>query len=590
MAKEKNMRGPIVILLAHVDHGKTSILDMIRGTAIAAGEAGGITQAIGASIIPLETVKKVCGPLLDESKVSLKIPGLLFIDSPGHAAFTNLRKRGGNLADIAILVVDINEGLKPQTIESLEILKTYKTPFIVAANKIDLLPGWKSDDCSFLRNIKAQTEKAAELIDKKLYELVGQLHEHGFVSERFDRVEDYTKQIAIVPVSAKSGEGIPELLMSLAGLTQKFMATHLDCDTSGYAKGTILEVKETTGLGTCLDVIIYDGCLKKGDTIVFGTTKQPVSTKVRALLEPMPLSEMRDKKTKFRNMPVVYAATGVKISAPELDNAVAGMPLQSCSSEDVEKVKDEIQKEMAEVIIETDDEGIVVKADTLGSLEALVNMLKEKDIPIRKASIGSIIKKDMTEAQSNYEKNPLLSIVLGFNVEDEAGICLENVKILTNNVIYKLIEGFEEWQASEKKKLEAKKLDTVTRPCKIELLQGYVFRQNNPAVIGCEVLAGTLNVGMPVMNNKGKKLSEIKSIELEKKSLSKVEKGKQVAVSLPNVTVGRQINEGDILYSYISENDFRKIKLFKEYLTPDEKMAIKEIAEIKRQNNSLWGI
>jgi len=582
-------RSPIVILLAHVDHGKTSILDQIRGTAVAAGEAGGITQAIGASIIPLDIINKVCGSLLGE-KTQLKVAGLLFIDSPGHAAFTNLRKRGGNLADIAILVVDINEGLKPQTVESLEILKNYKTPFIVAANKVDLITGWQPGEQSIMKSLGQQSADIVGIVEKRLYELVGQLHEHGFESERFDRVQDYTKQIALVPVSAKTGQGIPELLMALCGITQKYMSSCLDCDTSGPAQGTILEAKESTGLGLCLDVIIYNGHLKKGDTIVFGTNGKPVATKVRALLEPNPLGEMRDKKTKFQTVDIVRAATGVKISAPELDNAVAGMPLRSCSPEDVEKIKAEISEEIAEVTIETDDEGVVVKADNIGSLEALVGILKEKEIPIRKAAIGGITKNDLLLAQSNYEKQPLFSVVLGFNVDEEFETPAEHAKIISNNVIYKLIEDFEKWQEEEKKRLEAGKLEGVTRPCKIEILQGYVFRQSNPAVVGCEVMAGTLKAGMPLLNNKGQRVTEVKSLQLDKKSVSEGEKGKQLAVAMPNVTVGRQINEGDTLYSYINEEEFRKIRELKEHLKPDEKMAIKEIIEIMRANNALWGV
>lgn len=589
-----NLRSPIVILLAHVDHGKTSILDSIRGSAVAAGEAGGITQAIGASIIPLETIKKMCGGFLEKMKIDLKLPGLLFIDSPGHAAFSNIRKRGGNLADIAILVVDINEGLRPQTIESIEILKNYKTPFIVAANKIDLISGWKGTaretGTSFLASFASQSEQVKQVFETKLYELVGALHEHGFESERFDRVSDYTKQLVIVPISAKTKEGLPELLMSLAGLTQKFMLSCLNCDTSGEAKGTIIEVKEAQGLGVCLDVILYDGSLKRGDTIVFGTMDEPKETKIRALLEPKPLSEMRDKKTKFNNVSTAFAATGVKISAPGLELACAGMPIVSCKSTSVEDAKEEIRKEIAEVLIETGDEGIIVKADTLGSLEALIGILRDKNIPIRRADIGNVNKKDITSCQSTVEKDPMHSVILGFNVVDASGFPSEKAKIIANNVIYKLIEDFESWQEEVKKRLESAKLDAITMPCKIELLKGYLFRQNNPAVIGCEVLSGKLKVGMPLMNKNGERVTEVKSMQLEKESVSEAEKGKQIAVAFPNVTVGRQINEGDILFSYISEDDFKKLKELKAQLSKEDVEVIKEIAEIMRKENSLWGI
>ena len=262
------IRQPIVTVAGHVDHGKTTILDSIRKTGIQETEAGGITQKISFTKVPIENIKKRC-PNIEKQKLKLDIPGFLFIDTPGHAAFTNLRKRGGNLADVAILVVDINEGFKPQTIESVEILKQYKTPFIIAANKIDLIPGWNSSKKKpLMKNIQEQTLNVQQELDKRLYELVGKVHEKGFGSERFDRIDDYTKQIAIIPVSAKTGEGLPEMLMMLTGIAQRFLEQCLQCQVDGPAKGTVLEVKEEKGIGTTMDVIIYDGSLAKGDMFV----------------------------------------------------------------------------------------------------------------------------------------------------------------------------------------------------------------------------------------------------------------------------------------------------------------------------------
>ncbi|MBI2549476.1 translation initiation factor IF-2 [Candidatus Woesearchaeota archaeon] len=583
------LRSPIICVLGHVDHGKSSILDAIRGTNIVASEAGAITQAIGASLIPLETIKQKCGNLVTVMKFTFSIPGLLFIDTPGHAAFTTLRKRGGNLADIAILVVDINEGFMPQTLEALDILKAYKTPFIIAANKIDLIPGWKQGEGFLLQRMQAQPKEVQRKFDEKLYELVGKLYELGFQAERFDRVVDYTKQIAIVPCSAKTTEGLPEVLMVLTGLTQKFLENCLACDVKGYAKGTLLEVKEETGLGTTLDVIIYDGSLKVNDVIVIGTLDEPLVTKVRALFEPAPLAEMRDKKSKFITVKKVNAATGVKIAAPELEAAIAGMPLRACSKENLEKVKRDVQREVKEALVTTDQEGIVIKADTLGSIEALVKLLQEKKIPVRKASIGPITKKDIIDAESNFEKDPLTAVVMGFNVPDNAGMRHEYVKVITSDVIYRLLEQFEQWQIEQKKAVEARELETLIRPAKIEFLRGYVFRQNNPAVVGVEVLEGKIKVGTPLMKD-GKIITVIKSIQAEKESLTIVEKGKQVAISLPHVTIGRQIFEGDVFYAAIPENDFRQLKRLRQYLSAAEIEIMKEVAEMMRKQNPVWGV
>lgn len=584
-------RSPICTVVGHVDHGKSSILDNIRGTAITASEAGAITQAIGASIVPLATIKKACGNLLTSLNMNFTIPGILFIDTPGHAAFTNLRKRGGNLADIAVLVVDINEGFKPQTIEALEILKSYKTPFVVAANKIDLIPGWQEKQVSLLQSINSQPEKVITAIETKLYEIVGKVHELGFESERFDRVEDYTKQIAIVPCSAKTSAGIPELLMVIAGLAQKYLEKCLECNIQGPADGIILEVKEEKGLGKTMDVIIFNGTLKRNDTIVIGSLDGALTGKVRALFEPAPLSEMRDKKAKFISVTAAVAATGVKISAPGTEDAVAGMPIRSCNQTDIERVKEEIQKEIDEVTVETDDLGVILKADTLGSLEALITLLREKNIPIRKATIGNISKKDIRDAESNYEKDPLHSCILGFNVEVGKDVIVpETVHIITNDVIYRLIEDYEKWSEEQIKKQETKELENLIQPCKFRIMEGYVFRQNNPAVCGVDILAGKIKTGTPIMNKEGKEITSLKSIQHEKDSLSEVEAGKQVAFSMDGVTIGRQINEGDILYSSMPEEDFKKFKELKKLLTKQQIEVIKEIADIKRRTNPVWGI
>ncbi len=584
------IRKILMTVVGHVDHGKSSILDRIRDTSIVETEADMITQAIGASVIPIEKINQICGTLLKTLKMEITVPGIVAIDTPGHAAFTHLRKRGGSLADISVIVVDINEGFMPQTIEAIEILKQCKTPFIIAANKIDLLPGWAvSENKTLLENIGQQKAEVQKLVETKLYELVGQLFsKFGMNAERFDRVNDFTKTISIIPVSAETGEGIPELLMVLVGLAQKYLENDLKCNIKGPAKGTILEVKEERGVGQVLDAIIYDGHLKTNEIIIIGGVDAPIVAKVKALFEPAPLAEMRDKKTKFSQVKEVTAATGVRISAKEAENAISGMPFESVGSEDIEAVKERVQGLVEEVVVETDGKGVVVKADALGSLEALINLLREKNIPIRKATIGNITKKDIADAESNILTDPLLGVVLGFNVASQE--TTSPVKVITHDVIYRLVEDLEKWQSAKKKAIEQSEFATITRPFKIEALRGYVFRQNNPAVFGVVVLEGTLKSGIQIMKADGKILSEIKSIQSEQETVEKVEKNRQAAVSVPHITVGRQLNEGNILYSFIPEEHFRKLREFKQFLSDGEKELLKEIAVIMRKNNPLWGI
>jgi translation initiation factor 5B len=583
------IRQPIVTIMGHVDHGKTSILDAIRGSGVAAKEAGGITQAIGASIIPIDTIHAICGDLLKATGLVLSIPGILFIDTPGHAAFVNLRKRGGNLADIAIVVVDITEGLKPQTIESLQVLKSYKTPFIIAANKLDKIGGWNEPKGHLMPLLQKQTPEVQRRIDTKMYELVGQIYEQGFECERFDRIQDYSKQIGIVPVCALTRVGIPELIMTLAGLTQKFLQKNLETSVKSPAIGTIMEVKDQKGLGKIMDVIIYDGQINAGDTLVVGGLDGPVVTKAKGLFQPAPLQEMREKKSKFKSIKQAIAATGIRILATNLDNVVAGMPAMVATPDTLKKIKASIKSQVEEVLVHTDDKGLIIKADSLGSLEALSHLLKEEGIPIKKASIGEISKKDISDAEALFEHDPLDGCILGFNIEHPI-IPTNQIKVMTQPVIYKLIDDFKEWKEARLKEMQSAQLDTLTKPCKIQLLKGYVFRQSNPAICGVEVLAGILYSNTSLMNKDGKTITMVKGIQHDQDNVKKAETGKQVAASMPGVTVGRQINEGDILYSAIGEREFITYKAHKDLLDKVQKEILKEIAIIMRKDNPMWGV
>ncbi len=554
VSMQQKIRQPVVSFLGHVDHGKSSILEKIREISILKHEAGGITQTIKSYSISVESIKKICGDLLKKLKLKLKIPGLLFIDTPGHAAFNNLRKRGGNLADIAILVINLKEGVMDQTKECIEILKFYKTPFVVAANKIDLI--------------------SKNELDTKIYEIVGDLSKYDIDSDRYDRIDDYTKKIAIIPCSAKTGEGIAELLMILTGLAQKYLEENLRIKVKGQGKGVVLEIKEEKGLGLCMDVIIYDGVIKKGDRIVIGGLEKPIITKVKSLFEPL--------KGKLKELKEVSAAIGVKINAPNIKDVVAGMPLLVIK--DLEKDKKQVMKDVEEVLIETDKDGVVVKANSLGSLEAITGLLKEHKIEIKRAGIGNITKKDIAEAKSS--KDLLKRVVLGFNVSGSS----KEVKVITNKIIYKIIEDYEEWKEKESKKLESKALEKLVYPCKFILLPGCVFRQSNPAVFGVKILGGKLRTGTPLMKDDGTKVSEVKSMQLESKSITEAVINDEIAIAVPKIIIGRQLKENDIVYSDIPEDDFIKLKKLKKYLNGNEIQILKEIADIKRKKKAIWGI
>ncbi|ADX83194.1 translation initiation factor IF-2 [Sulfolobus islandicus] len=590
---EKRLRQPIVVVLGHVDHGKTTLLDKIRGTTVVKKEPGEMTQEVGASFVPGYIIEKLAEPLKKVIPIKLQIPGLLFIDTPGHEYFSNLRRRGGSVADIAILVVDITEGLQKQSIESIQILRERKVPFLIAANKIDKIPGWKStNDIPFLASIEKQRNDVKVYLDNLVYNLVSQLANLGFSAERYDRIKDFTKTVAIVPVSAKTGEGIADLLALLAGLTQRYLETRLKF-AEGPAKGVILEVKEDPGLGHTIDVIIYDGVLKKNDTIILGGINGIIITKVRGIFVPRPLQDMKLSKYDLTPIDEVYAAAGVKLSAPNLEEALAGSPLYVIEDESkVEQYKQQIEEEIKEVRLYSDIDGIVLKADSLGTLEALISALQREGIPIRLADIGPISKRDVIEASIVAQRSKEYGIIAAFRVKLLQGIDTSGVKILYNEIIYQLIEDIKKHINEIREAEKRRTFDTLILPGKIKILPGYVFRRSDPVVVGIEVIGGVIRPKYPLIKEDGRRVGEVLQIQDNKKSLERATKGMEVAISIKgNVMIGRHINEGDILYTDVPKEDLEILaNKYPSSITDDMREVIKEIIRIKRKEDPLYGL
>ncbi len=586
MEAEGAIRTPIISVLGHIDHGKTTLLDSIRGTAIAEKEAGRVTQHIGATEIPITTIKKICEPLKSDW-TEIEVPGLLFIDTPGHHAFASLRKRGSALSDVAVLVVDVMEGFQPQTYESLNVLRLLKTPFVVALNKIDRIKGWNSKKNPFFINYKDQPDYARKEVDARIYEIVGDLYDKGFSAERYDRIKDFTRNVSIVPVSAKTGEGIADLLLMLIGLSQKFFERTLQLHLEEAGVGTILEKREEKGLGTTIDVILYDGRLRVGDTIVLGSTEEePVVTKVKALLKPRVLQEIRMEQ-RFLHVKAVNAASGVKIVAPNIDTALPGSQVRVVKEgEELESVVKEVKSELEELKMETGPEGIIIKADTIGSLEALTLELKEEGIEeITKAEVGNISKRDVIDATT--VKNRYFRVVLGFNVDilpDAKESALQaGIPIFISDVIYRLIEDYEQWVKEEKEKEKRELMERMTTPAKIKILPGCVFRQSKPAIVGIEVLSGRIKTGVELIKADGTNIGPINEIQDKGESIQRAEQGMQVAIALKKPTVGRHIHENEVLYARISEEELKELKAVSGMLSSDEEEVLEELAEIKRK-------
>ncbi|ACM57638.1 translation initiation factor IF-2 [Halorubrum lacusprofundi] len=587
------LRTPIVAVLGHVDHGKTSLLDTIRGSAVSEGEAGAITQHIGATDIPLDTISEMAGELIDPTDFDL--PGLLFIDTPGHHSFSTLRARGGALADIAVLVVDVNDGFQPQTEEAIDILRRTGTPFVVAANKVDTTPGWNPQDGQPIqRSLEAQSERAESMLNENLYEIIGQLSDAGFSADLYWRVQDFQKNIGVVPLSAITGEGVPDLLTVLMGLSQRFMKEEMAIDVQGPGEGTVLEVKDERGFGATIDTVVYDGVVRNGDQIVVGGQDEPIVTEIRALLQPRPLEEIRTEK-KFEKVAEVGAAAGVKIAAPDLDRAMAGAPVRVVRDRPVEEVVEEVKAELAEIEVETAENGVVVKADTLGSLEAMANALREAEVPILRAEVGDIAPRDIAVAETaNQDEH---KAILGFNVDllANAETELENadVKLFTDEVIYQLIEDYETYVEEKQRAQQETVLDKVVRPSRFRILPDHTFRQNDPAVVGVEVISGTVqnnrNVGY-FEGNEFERVGQLSGIQKQGDDVDEARAGERVSIAIDGPTVGRDIEEGDTLWTEIPEKHAKILEQeLKEEITADEREALAAYLETKRKRDPFWG-
>ena len=583
-------------VLGHVDSGKTSLLDKIRGTGVQEREAGGITQHIGASFLPQDTIKKRCGPLYDKlSKSDTQIPGVLVIDTPGHEVFTNLRARGGSAADIAILVVDVNRGFQPQTNESLKILQSRKVPFVVALNKVDQISGWNTTDSAFIsKAVKEQPESIQTDLDQKIYDVVGTLSVLGYQSEAFYRVTDFAKEISIVPISARSGVGIPELLAVLVGLTQQYLTKRLEQEEKS-TRGIVLEVNDEVGMGPTANVILIDGSMSKNDTVLVAKRDSVIITKPKAILLPKPLDEMRDPRDKFKPVDTVEAAAGIKIASPDLEGVLPGSTVYIARNDsEIESFKQTIEAEMKSVFVKTETDGVIIKCDTIGSLEAITEMLRRQQIPVAKADIGPVNRRDVMEAKAIKENDRHLGVILAFNVktlpdaesESEEG----HIRIFNDKVIYSLIDNYTHWVEDDTLHEEDAVFSELTPIAKFTFLKGFVFRNNDPAVFGIRVDVGTLHQKVNFMNEKGKKIGQVHQLQEDKKTVASVKKGTEVACSVNGVTIGRQIQEEDVFYTLPHSHEAKQLlKKYSHKLSPEEFETLNHIVEVQRELDPAYG-
>ncbi|KAJ2978732.1 hypothetical protein NUW58_g7401 [Xylaria curta] len=585
---KENLRSPICCILGHVDTGKTKLLDKIRQTNVQEGEAGGITQQIGATYFPGEAIKQKTAVVNQDGKFELKVPGLLIIDTPGHESFSNLRSRGSSLCNIAILVVDIMHGLEPQTLESMKLLRDRKTPFIVALNKIDRLYGWKKvDNNGFQESLALQSRGVQNEFKNRLEQTKLAFSEQGFNAEVFYENKSMARYVSLVPTSAHTGEGIPDMLKLILQLTQERMVGSLMYLSEVQA--TVLEVKAIEGFGMTIDVILSNGILREGDRIVVCGVEGAITTNIRALLTPAVMKELRVKSQYVHNKEV-KAAMGVKISAPGLEGAIAGSRLLVVGPDDDEEdLEEEVEADLNKLFsrVSTTGRGVSVQASTLGSLEALLDFLKDCKIPVANVGIGPVFKRDVMQCGTMLEKNPDYAVMLCFDVkvDKEAQAYAEEngIRIFTADIIYHLFDSFTKHMAEqlEKKKEESKLLAVF--PCVLNTVA--VFNKTGPIVVGVDVVDGSLRVGTPIAAVRQNattgareviSMGRVSSIERDHKQIPICKKGQpSVAVKIEmgghQPTYGRQLEETDTLYSLISRASIDCLKEFyRKDVTNDE--------------------
>ena len=582
------LREPIVSLLGHVDHGKTTLLDRIAGSVRAPKEAGGITQHIGAIEVPGTTVRHLCEGILRTDQ--LVVPGLLFVDTPGHRSFETMRRRGGALADIAILVVDAREGVMPQTRESIQILRREKTPFAIALTKIDLLPGWRkpSGPTTLAEQVAKGGAEFERGLDARLYAVAQEVVELGFSADRYDRVSDFTRNVGIVPVSAKSGVGVPELIALLVGLSQRFLKHELALSSSG-GEATILERSDQKGVGPVGNVIVYRGRLKVGDEVVVTGRSEPFATHVRGIYRPVPLKGANSRHVRLQSLAEVKAAAGIYLAAPGIEDAMPGGLLKVVhSEEEKERVEAELARE-SQPVTEVALTGVAIYADTLGGLEALAFECREKAIPVHEAGVGPVGRPTIIRMAT--VKDPTHRAVLAFNVpilpdaqpEGESG----PVRIIRATVMYRAIEEYQTWRAERQRELLAQERIALVHPAKLEVLPGFIFRMSKPAIVGIKVLGGTLRPGVRLMRPDGTEVGVLKALQKEGSSVTSAEESTELAASIDGAVVGRNLKEGDVLLVELPEFAARALRT--QTLTPRESEILEEVVRIHRPAHPFWG-
>ena len=625
------MRQPIIAVLGHVDHGKTTLLDKIRSmdtsvkSDVVARESGSITQHVGATEIPAHALNQARNKLLEFAKREQKefqSRGIVFIDTPGHDAFTTIRTRGGNLANLAILIIDIADGIKPQTVECIELLHELEKDYVIVLSKIDRIHGWTTEENrSFIESLQSQKPHAHEEFMKKIYELQGKFAEFGKNVYLYHENSNPKEDVSMVPISAIDGEGLDDLLFVIMEMSERFLAKDLT-STRAACEATIIEVKKEKGLGDTLDVLLTNGTLRQGEEFLFVNENEGYSeSKIRNILRPKPFFEMKSAGNQWESVSDVQAAAAIKLIGPNFSGAVTGLPLllkRDLQDKEFAKrwlaIVDEYQgrkltgrcEQCDELLYisdfdahkETEDcrnanispKGILVKADSTGGIEALVNELKKENIPVRYSGTGPLLKREINDI-IHQQEDQLFRAVLCFNVKinplAEELAQKHHIEIFQHDIVYALKDRFLEWREEQYSILNKEKDKELMLPGEFLFLADHTFNKKSPAIIGVRILNGKIQVGQRILNTEGNSIGLVQSIRLKGEAAFSAKKGDEVAIGIKGGNVDRNLHPE---HTYLADIDSKHAStLRKRKLAIDVQEILEKLQQLHRKDDHYWG-
>lgn len=575
---DNTLKAPICCIVGHVDAGKTSLLDKLRNTNIQEKEVGGITQHIGSTFFPIQTIENSCSSIKGKFEVICNIPGILMIDTPGHSEFQSLRNVGTSICDLGILIIDIEESIQEQTKEAIKLLKEKKIPFVVAVTKLDKLYGWKTTKSSNLRDaLKEQSKDMSMMLMAKLEDIKYDLSKEDINAEFYFKNSNPKQIYSIVPVSSKTGEGIADLLALLVYTAQNWMLKKiLYQDTVSC---TIMESKYDKHNGYTIDVILNNGTINVGDKFVVSTITGPNICTVRNLLIPSALTQL-GKKTNWDYKDSVRASIGCKIIGSNLDGAYPGTHLfpikTSGDSADASTEADAINNANQEInavwkSYNFISPGVFIGTQTFGELDASYSIFQKAGINVAGAYIGEPSNKfiDLILMKTETDTLPENRIYLYFGAFNNTDVFeyakKNNIILLSSEVIYKLVELYK----IEKEKIIKARQNTNNNaifPVEMVILKQYIFMKGGSEhlMFGVKIKKGTLYKNTPIcIPEKNVLLGKVLNIQFEHKEKEKGEEGQEICIRLDNpnqLIINRQFDVNDKLIACLSRNSIDILK------------------------------